>query len=128
LPAPQSRPQVPAVQVAVAPAGAGHASQRVPHEATESLATQAPLQECAPARQVTPHTLFTQVASEVALLGHDSQLAPQLATTSSDTQMEPQACFPTPHTHAPPWHIAPVGQSGVLRQPGVHLRVDGSQA
>jgi hypothetical protein len=52
-PGKHSTPHAPAVHVAREPVGAGHGSQRIPHDATLSSGTQAPLQTCVAAPQLS---------------------------------------------------------------------------
>lgn len=89
-------------------------------------AAQTPPHSLRPASQLTPHAPAVQVAEPLSMPGHASQRSPQLAGVSLATQRWPQACWPVGHSHVPPLHAAPTGQSAATRQPATHVRVTGS--
>ncbi len=89
VPGPQATPHVPALHVAVLPAGAVHVWQDAPH-ADGLSGTHVPPQRFVPAAQPpSPQTPAVQVAVAPAGAGHGVQEVPHVAGSSSESQIPP---------------------------------------
>ena len=92
-PALHAKPHTPAVQVAVALAGAGaHAVHDAPHVSGSASLTHAPAHRWKPALHAKPHTLAVHVGVALATLGQIMPQAPQFSgSVVGSTQLVPQA-------------------------------------
>lgn len=70
-----------------------------------------------------------QVAMPLAVEGHTEHCEPQDVTSLSETHCWPQACWPAGQTQVDVAvvQVAPEGHSELSLQPGLQVRVTGSQ-
>ena len=123
-PALQAQVRLPGVLVQVA-----FALQPPLPEAHSLTSTQVSPARMKPIAQATPQLEALQVAAPFTGEGQAEQIAPQELTSALDTHCCPQACWPAGQAQVAVavLQVAPGGHSASSRQPGLQVRVMGSQ-